>query len=275
MSEARNLRAIGGVLVLVGVVVLLAGLAMSATSTQTGQTCVDDPSGFGQECVRGSVTTPNPLRGPTIGAGLLAVFGGVAVVLLGRGDDDPNGETATTGETGDGSFADKLRERQTGADDARPSPSGDGADAESGDSHSTTPMGERDSARSTSVLPENQVLGYGLSVLGGGVAGYVVLFSLASAFNFVFSFWLGTLAGAFVADAAYRDRFTLSQGIEVALAFAGAWYGTGVLYRAAGPLPRGVLGYLVLGVGVYAGAGVGVAVWRLVGERFLSLLRAD
>lgn len=86
---------------------------MPATTTHTSEACVDDPTGFGQECVSGSISTPNPLRGPMIGVGFLAVIGGVVIFLMG-GSETSNQQVSRSSETvAKGGFADKLRERQS------------------------------------------------------------------------------------------------------------------------------------------------------------------
>lgn len=110
MSETQDLRTIGGTIAIIGVVALLIGLAVPATSTHTSETCVDDPTGFGQECMSGSVTTPNPLRGPIMGVGFLAILGGI---FLMSGNSSSSQEVSRTSQgVTDGGFADKLREHQ-------------------------------------------------------------------------------------------------------------------------------------------------------------------
>lgn len=109
MSEETSLRSVGLLVAVVGLLVLSAGLAMPATKTTTSTTCVNDPTGFGQDCFRGSVETPNPLRGPTVGLGLLALLGGGALAALGGSGSgrspDPDADSAAV----EGGFAEKLR----------------------------------------------------------------------------------------------------------------------------------------------------------------------
>lgn len=120
MSDSRSLKTIGGFVALVGVVVLLIGTAMPATSTHTSETCVDDPTGFGQECVGGSVTTPNPLKGPMIGVGFLALIGGIGIFLM-SGEESSNQQVGHQSETAvKGSFAEKLQERKGDVDTDTP-----------------------------------------------------------------------------------------------------------------------------------------------------------
>jgi len=113
MSDSQNLNTISGFLALVGIVSILVGGAMPATSTHTSEACVDDPTGFGQDCVRGSISTPNPLRGPMIGVGFLALIGGIGILLMSRSETS-NQQVVPSSETVENdSFADKLRERQS------------------------------------------------------------------------------------------------------------------------------------------------------------------
>lgn len=115
-NDSTNLKAIGGFVALVGIIALLVGVAMPATTTHTSTTCIDDPTGFGQECTSGSVTTPNPLRGPMIGVGFLALIGGIGIALM-SGSESLNQQTRQTSESeANGGFADKLREQQGGSD---------------------------------------------------------------------------------------------------------------------------------------------------------------
>lgn len=64
-----------------GVLVLLIGLSMPATTTQTSTTCVDSTYDIGDGCVDTNYQAPNPSRGPTIGFGLLLVLIGGALSL--------------------------------------------------------------------------------------------------------------------------------------------------------------------------------------------------
>lgn len=113
MSDSQSLKTIGGIIVLVGIVAILIGAAMPVTSTYTSETCFDDPTGFGQECVSGSVSTANPLRGPMIGVGFLALIGGVVIFLM-SGNETSNQQVTSSLETvANEGFADKLRERQS------------------------------------------------------------------------------------------------------------------------------------------------------------------
>lgn len=110
MSETSGIRTIGGILVVIGALVLVFGLAMSATSTFTSETCVDSPTGFGQECMSGSVTTANPLKGTVTGTGLLVLLGGIGVIMVGGGDSHHE-NSSKSGATIDGSLAERVRER--------------------------------------------------------------------------------------------------------------------------------------------------------------------
>jgi hypothetical protein len=125
MSNDRSITKYGGGLAIFGLIVLLIGFGMPATTTFTSETCVDDPTGVGQDCFGGSVTSPNPMRGPVLGVGFLALIGGVAIYSLGGMGTDTvvndkinrtsehkrSDSTKNTSHLKD-SFADQLRERQ-------------------------------------------------------------------------------------------------------------------------------------------------------------------
>jgi len=51
------------ILTAVGIVVLLLGLAMSPTETQTTTTCVDSGYQYGSGCIDTTYEAPNPARG--------------------------------------------------------------------------------------------------------------------------------------------------------------------------------------------------------------------
>lgn len=116
MSETKSVKSIGGAITVIGVVVLLIGFAMPATSTQTSETCINDPTGFGQDCVSSSVTLPNPLKGPVIGIGFLALLGGISIVLIGGREDQDHSTKRASQATADGDFAQKLQEKQENED---------------------------------------------------------------------------------------------------------------------------------------------------------------
>lgn len=276
MSETRSVRTIGGTIAVIGVLALIIGLAMPATSTHSSETCIDDPTGFGQDCVSGSITTPNPLKGSVTGIGFLALFGGIGIILV-EGRESRDRDTGPTHrQTADGGFAEKLRERQENEDasDSHPSSVDDPSAGQTRTSRTTNfEKSNRESGSWPPILPRNPLLGYGVILLVGGILGYVILFSITYWLNFVLSFWMGTLAGFFVAYHIYTDRYTSLQGIEIPLAFFGAWHGTGLLYQLLGPLPRGVLGMLMVGAGVFIGAGIAVAAWRLIGGLAIRSVR--
>lgn len=269
MSETSSVKAIGGTVAVIGILALLIGLAMPATSTHTSETCIDDPTGFGQDCVSGSVTAPNPLKGSVTGIGFLALLGGIGIILVGGREGQPQDASRAPRPTADGGFAEKIRERQENerASDNQPSSI---EDSPAGPTHTPeTASNEKLSKGSgswASILPQNPLVGYGAIMVIGGILGYVFLFTLAYALNFVLSFWMGTLAGFFVAHHIYYERYKILRAVEIPLAFFGAWHGTGLLYQVLGSLPRGVLGMLMLGVGTFVGAGIGVAAWRIIGE---------
>lgn len=117
MNETNEINAIGVGIAVIGIVVLLIGLAMPATSTHTSQTCIDDPRGFGQDCVSGAVETPNPLKGPVTIVGFLALIGGIGLSLAGGDDARRPGGRERSGDAGTGDFANKLAEHRGERDD--------------------------------------------------------------------------------------------------------------------------------------------------------------
>jgi len=116
MSESTDLKTIGGFVAAIGLIALVVGVAMPATSTHTSEVCVNDPYSFGEDCASGSVTTPNPLRGPMIGAGVLALLGGIGITLMSANEPAQQQPREPSDSTAGGGFADKIRERQDGSD---------------------------------------------------------------------------------------------------------------------------------------------------------------
>lgn len=168
MSDSQNLGAIGGFIALVGIVVLLAGVAMPTTSTHTSEACIDDPTGFGQECVSGSVTTPNPLRRPMIGIGFVSLIGGIGISLM-SGSEASNQQIERASESvANGSFADKLRAQQ-GESDTTPTSD---PRSESKREQSTRPLHGR--VPDLVAYPVSFLLGAICSGLGFGILGALV-----------------------------------------------------------------------------------------------------
>jgi hypothetical protein len=112
MSGSKSIKSIGGTITIIGVVVLLIGFAMPATSTQTSETCINDPTGFGQNCVSSSVTLPNPLKGPVTGIGFFTLLGGISIILIGGREDQDQNTRRKSQSTVNGDFAEKLQEKQ-------------------------------------------------------------------------------------------------------------------------------------------------------------------
>lgn len=130
MSGNQDAKTIGAIIIAIGIMALLIGFGMSATSTHTSRTCVNDPTGYGQNCYTGSVTTANPLRGPVLGTGIFAIIGGVGVYFLAgegnstrkskRNSNNRGSKTAKQNEWNSSSdetqsgetFADELRDRK-------------------------------------------------------------------------------------------------------------------------------------------------------------------
>lgn len=115
MSETQGLRMLGLIILLIGVVGLLVGIAMPTTSTHTSKTCVDSFTGYGKDCVTGSITTANPMKGPVIGTGVLGILGGIGILAM--GSDSSSAQERENRKTTNGGFADKLRDYQGGSDD--------------------------------------------------------------------------------------------------------------------------------------------------------------
>lgn len=69
------------VLLAIGVLVLLMGVAMPSTETNTSRSCVNDPYGYGETCSQSTYEVPNSEKGPTIFFGIiLSLIGGVSLM---------------------------------------------------------------------------------------------------------------------------------------------------------------------------------------------------
>lgn len=112
MSETGSVKAIGISITALGIIVLLIGFAMPATTTQTSETCVDDPMGYGQNCVSGAVETPNPLKGPVTVLGFFALVGGIGVTLMNGNNDQHKQRARQSRNSIDGSFEKELQKHQ-------------------------------------------------------------------------------------------------------------------------------------------------------------------
>ncbi|ELZ91291.1 hypothetical protein C440_13294 [Haloferax mucosum ATCC BAA-1512] len=78
-------RTVSIVVLAIGGLLLLAGLSMPATQTQTAQTCVDSALGYGQSCVESSYRAPTA-KGPVLGGAVTLMFvGGILWVASSRG----------------------------------------------------------------------------------------------------------------------------------------------------------------------------------------------
>lgn len=60
-----------------GVLFLLIGIAIPATTTHTSTTCVDDPFSYGQNCAQTTYESPNLSKFPLIGIGIMMTLVGV------------------------------------------------------------------------------------------------------------------------------------------------------------------------------------------------------
>ncbi|GGK82813.1 hypothetical protein GCM10009067_38800 [Haloarcula sebkhae] len=112
MSDSQKVIAIGALISIVGIVTLLTGITMPATSTHTSEACIDDPTSFGQDCYTSSVKTTNPIRGPTIGIGILSIIGGVGIIAMRNSSTQASQQKGEYDGEVEGSFTNKLRERQ-------------------------------------------------------------------------------------------------------------------------------------------------------------------
>ncbi|WP_275737335.1 hypothetical protein [Halorhabdus sp. SVX81] len=84
-----------------GVLILIAGLGMPATQTNTSTTCIDSQYGYGDGCVQADYTTPNFGRGIFIALGFaLTIGGGLAATMLSESsDNDPGANQSETGRS--------------------------------------------------------------------------------------------------------------------------------------------------------------------------------
>lgn len=75
-------RTLGGLVLAVGLLMVLVGIAMPSTTTTTSQTCYDNPMGYGQECFESTYETSTN-KYPILFFGfVLSIVGGAIV----RGD---------------------------------------------------------------------------------------------------------------------------------------------------------------------------------------------
>lgn len=116
MGESDNLGSLGSLILIIGILGLLIGITMPATSTYTSETCVDSYTGSGQDCVSSSVTTANPLKSSVVGAGLLAIVGAVVIFFMGSESSPKNPQNEPQRGT-NGGFAEKLKDHQDKSDD--------------------------------------------------------------------------------------------------------------------------------------------------------------
>jgi len=83
----------------IGLLILLVGIGMPATQTQTSTTCVESQYEPASGCVQTNYTTPNYGRGIFIALGLaLTIGGGFATFALG----DSSGDKSGIGQSVDG-----------------------------------------------------------------------------------------------------------------------------------------------------------------------------
>lgn len=83
-------RTLGGILLAIGLLLLLVGIAMPSTTTTTSQTCYDDPMGYGQECIESTYETSTN-KYPTLFFGFVMSVVGGALVRSDPGNASPGG----------------------------------------------------------------------------------------------------------------------------------------------------------------------------------------
>lgn len=108
----------------IGVLVLLAGIAMPATQTQTSTTCVESQYEPAGGCVQTNYTTPNYGRGVFIVLGLALTIGGGFATLASRDysvdwsgvsqsvDEQPSGKTSGNADTEPVSLHTRIKQRR-------------------------------------------------------------------------------------------------------------------------------------------------------------------
>lgn len=78
---------LGSLIFVVGLLILLGGLAMPSTTTTTSTSCYDNPYSYGQDCVESTYETPNSSKGPAIIFGLVLTIAGGFVAKSGTSSD--------------------------------------------------------------------------------------------------------------------------------------------------------------------------------------------
>lgn len=102
---------IGGTILIVGVLIMLLGFAVPATTTQTARTCYDDPFSYGQSCSQTTYESPNTGKVGLIFFGVLAAISGGFYAVSGRdlsGDSDASTNSDTRGQ----SLGEQIREKR-------------------------------------------------------------------------------------------------------------------------------------------------------------------
>lgn len=73
---------IGGIILIVGILILLVGVATPMTTQQTSNTCYNDPLGYGQNCVETTYDSPNTGKTSIILFGVITTTAGGALMFL-------------------------------------------------------------------------------------------------------------------------------------------------------------------------------------------------
>lgn len=119
------IRSLGAVVLVLGLLLLLGGIAAPATETHRSVACVDSTYGAADGCVESTFETPNFGKGAMIGLGLMTVVVGGGMVAVG-GDTD-------TSPTADRPSVQSPSNQQEGTLASRIEQQNDGADAPSSD----------------------------------------------------------------------------------------------------------------------------------------------
>lgn len=104
---------IGGVLLAIGVLILLIGIATPATTTQTSTTCYNEPLGYGQECIETTYEAPNASRGGLIGMG---IFVSIIGIVISRSSSTDTSRNESSSRSKAPTLAEEIEKRQSHQD---------------------------------------------------------------------------------------------------------------------------------------------------------------
>ena len=101
---------IGLMIFIIGVFLLLAGVAAPMTTQQTSTTCYNGPLGYGQECVETTYNSPNTGKISILIFGILTTTAGGALIFL---DIFPDSIIYSSAVENEGmSLAEKIKKEQ-------------------------------------------------------------------------------------------------------------------------------------------------------------------